>query len=79
MPTHFFAFPENTTAADATAGIRQLVDDGMGFYVYVIDEQDELKGVISPCQLVTAAPTTPLKELMSVQIYTVHTNPHKRR
>ena len=32
----FFALLENTTAADATAEIRQLADVEMVFYVYVI-------------------------------------------
>ena len=74
MITHFFALLENTTAADATAEIRQLADVEMVFYVYVINEQNGLKGVISLCQLVTTTPTTPLKELISTQIYTVHIN-----
>ena len=74
MTTHFFALPENTTAADATAEIRQLADVEMVFYVYVIDEQNGLKGVISLRQLVTTAPTTPLRELISAQTYTVHIN-----
>ncbi|MDP6597948.1 MAG: hypothetical protein QGI86_19055 [Candidatus Poribacteria bacterium] len=43
----FFSLPENTTAAAATAEIRQLADVEMVFYVYVIDEQNGLKGVIS--------------------------------
>ena len=74
MTTHFFALPENTTAADATAEIRQLADVEMVFYVYVIDEQNGLKGVISLRQLVTTAPTTLLRELISAQTYTVHIN-----
>jgi len=74
MTTHFFALPENTTAADATAEIRQLADVEMVFYVYVIDKQNGLKGVISLRQLVTTAPTTPLRELISAQTYTVHIN-----
>ena len=74
MTTHFLALLENTTAADAPAEIRHLADVEMVFYAYVINEQNGLKGVISLRQLVTTTPTTPLKELIPTQTYTVHIN-----
>ena len=74
MTPNFFALLEETTAAEATERIREMADVEMVFYVYVIDEENQLKGVISLRQLVTTKPDTPLKNLMSTRLYTVHTN-----
>ena len=72
MTPNFFALPEETTAAEATERIREMADVEMVFYVYVIDEEYRLKGVISLRQLVTTRPDTPLKDLMTTRVYTVH-------
>ena len=48
MTPNFFAAPEETTAAAAAVEpIREMVDVEMVFYVYVVDEENRLKGVIS--------------------------------
>ena len=44
------------------------------FYVYVVDAENKLKGVISLRQLVATKPDTPLKDLMTSHLYTVHTD-----
>ena len=74
MAPNFFALPEETTAAEATERIRELANLEMVFYVYVVDEENKLKGVISLRQLVTTKPDTPLKDLMTSHLYTVHTD-----
>ena len=74
MTPNFLALSENTTAAEATDHIREMVDVEMVFYVYVIDAENRLKGVISLRQLVTTRPDTPLKALMTLRVYSVHTN-----
>ena len=74
MTPNFFALSEDTTAAKATERIREMADVEMVFYVYVIDEENRLKGVISLRQLVTTKPDTPLKNLMTTRIYTVYTS-----
>jgi magnesium transporter len=74
MNPHFFALPEDTTAAVATERIREMTEVEMVFYVYVVDEENRLKGVLSLRQLVTTRPNTPLKELMTKRVYTVHTH-----
>ena len=74
MTPNFFALPEETTAAEATERIRELANLEMVFYVYVVDEENKLKGVISLRQLVTTKPDTPLKDLMTSHLYTVHTD-----
>ena len=74
MTPDFFALSQETTAAEATERIRELADVEMVFYVYVVDEENKLKGVLSLRQLVTTRPDTPLRDLMTSQLYTVHTD-----
>ena len=74
MTPNFFALPEETTAAEATERVRELADVEMVFYVYVVDEENKLKGVLSLRQLVATKPGTPLKDLMTSHLYTVHTD-----
>ena len=74
MTPNFFALSEETTAAEATERIRELADIEMVFYVYVVDEENKLKGVLSLRQLVTTKPDTPLKDLMTSHLYSVHTD-----
>lgn len=74
MTPNFFALLEETTAAEATERIREMAEVEMVFYVYVIDEENRLKGVISLRQLVATKPDTPLRDLMTTRLYTVHTN-----
>ena len=74
MTPNFFALLEETTAAEATERIREMAEVEMVFYVYVIDEENRLKGVISLRQLVATKPDTPLKDLMTTRLYTVHAN-----
>ena len=74
MTPNFFALSEETTAAEATERIRELADVEMVFYVYVVDEENKLKGVLSLRQLVATKPDTPLKDLMTSHLYTVHTD-----
>ena len=74
MTPNFFAAPEETTAAAAVERIREMVDVEMVFYVYVVDEENRLKGVISLRQLVATKSDTPLKDLMTTRVYTVYTH-----
>ena len=74
MTPNFFSLSQETTAAEATERIRELADIEMVFYVYVVDEENKLKGVLSLRQLVATKPNTPLKDLMTSHLYTVHTD-----
>ena len=74
MTPNFFSAPEETTAAAAVERIREMVDVEMVFYVYVVDEENRLKGVISLRQLVATRSDTPLKDLMTTRVYTVYTH-----
>lgn len=74
MDQNFFALTQETTAVEAVQSIQNLYEVEMIFYVYVIDEEDRLVGVISLRQLVTTRPDSMLKDLMKTRIYSVHTN-----
>ena len=77
MSPNYFALRQETTAAEATEKIRELIEVEMPpitFYVYVVDEENKLKGVLSLRQLVQTKPDTPLKNLMTSNLYTVHTD-----
>lgn len=77
MSPNYFALPQETTAAEATEMIRALTEidiPPITFYVYVVDEENKLKGVLSLRQLVQTKPGTPLKSLMTSHLYTVHTD-----
>ena len=77
MSPNYFALPQETTAAEATEMIRDLTEidiPPITFYVYVVDQEDKLKGVLSLRQLVQTKPDTPLKDLMTSHLYTVHTD-----
>jgi magnesium transporter len=43
------------------------------FYLYVIDDQDHLRGVVSLRQLLFSRPNTPLKNIMTKDVISVHT------
>ena len=77
MSPNYFALPQETTAAEATEMIRDFTEidiPPITFYVYVVDEENKLKGVLSLRQLVQTKPDTPLKDLMTSHLYTVHTD-----
>ena len=77
MSPNYFALSQETTAAEATEMIRELTEveiPPITFYVYVVDEENKLKGVLSLRQLVQTKQDTPLKSLMTTHLYTVHTD-----
>lgn len=74
MTPNFLALTEETTAATATDRIRELADIEMVFYVYVVADENQLTGVISLRQLVTTKPNTPLRDLMTTRVFSVHPN-----
>jgi magnesium transporter len=66
MVSDFVALPESMTAADAIGQVRKASDEAeMVFYLYVVDEQGRLAGVISLRQLVIASSETMLEEIMT--------------
>ena len=73
MSPNFYALNENTNVSDAITAMQLEGDVESTFYLYVIDDQERLVGVISVRQLLFARPDTPLKKIMTKEIISVHT------
>jgi magnesium transporter len=66
MTPAFVAVPRDATANEAIAAIRNLVDQAETVnYVYVVDEDRRLLGVLSLYRLLLSRATTPVVELMA--------------
>jgi CBS domain-containing protein/sporulation protein YlmC with PRC-barrel domain len=65
MTTELVAMPEGMTAARAIERLRELEPDAETiYYVYVVDGDDRLVGVLSLRDLIVAQPDTPIAEVM---------------
>ncbi len=73
MTSEYLALDESTTAGDAISAIQLSNEEDIDvpFYLYVIDERERLKGVISLKQLILMKPKSRLKDMMSTDIYKV--------
>ncbi|MDY0059092.1 MAG: magnesium transporter [Myxococcota bacterium] len=68
----FFAQREGTTAGEAIRALQSSGQDvDMPFYLYVINDYDQLVGVVSLRQLVVRQASTPLSEIMSTDVLSV--------
>lgn len=64
MNTEFLALDEELTVAQAIEAIRQYPRKESFFYVYCVDAEQHLVGVLSLRSLILANPTAQLKDLM---------------
>ncbi len=72
MSTDFLALNATTTAGDAITAIQLASEDvEVPFYLYVVDDEDRLKGVVSLKQLILMKTKMPLKEIMNPEVYKV--------
>ncbi|NQV38650.1 MAG: magnesium transporter [Candidatus Marinimicrobia bacterium] len=71
MYTDIFTLHEDTVARDAINAIQDQVDAEMVFYLYVVDDDKRLVGVISLRDLVTTPPETPLEDFMIKNVHSV--------
>ena len=66
MTPDFVAVPRDATADEAIAAIRRLVDEAETVnYVYVVDAERHLLGVLSLYRLMLSPADTPVTELMA--------------
>jgi magnesium transporter len=73
MGTQFLAFRKSVRVQDAIDRIRALSAKGFpDSYVYVVDEQERLKGVVNMRDLLLAAPDQPLERVMRTGVFTLH-------
>ncbi|HTK07700.1 MAG TPA: magnesium transporter [Ktedonobacteraceae bacterium] len=74
MTPEVLALQQESSVADALLYLRQNSQHlEMVYYLYVIDEERHLKGVVSLRELVTAEPETLIRDLMDDQVIRVHT------
>ncbi len=71
MYTDVFTLHEDTKAKDAIAALQHEEEAEMVFYLYVTNNEEQLTGVISLRDLVTTAPDTLLKNMMTRKVHTV--------
>ena len=69
MNPNVFALPEELTAAEAITALQTARDVEMVFYLYIVDERRHLVGVVSLRRLLLVSPDTPLKRIMTTDIY----------
>jgi magnesium transporter len=77
MNTDYVAFPEETTVKDATKTIHQSADVEMIYYIYVVDAENRLTGVLSLRQLILNPPERKLKEVMTANVISVADTVHQ--
>jgi magnesium transporter len=72
MTTRFLALPVSTSVQEAIAAVQKAQEAEMVFYLYVVDAQGGLKGVLSLRKLLSVPPATQLREIMSMDVISVH-------
>jgi magnesium transporter len=71
MSTNFIAMPVESTVAGALEQIRHAQEKDFLYYIYLIDSNEELVGVVSLKKLILALPEVPLNQLASFDIKSV--------
>ena len=72
MTTEYVAVPVTLTAQQTIDRLRELEPDAEQiYYVYVIDEEERLLGVLSLRDLIVANPSTPIADLMRKRVIAV--------
>ena len=74
MSPEFFALEQNLTVKEAIVALQQAEDAEMVFYLYVVNAQDQLVGVLSLRQLLTVPPNTQLRDIMTTEVFNVRTD-----
>jgi flagellar motility protein MotE (MotC chaperone)/sporulation protein YlmC with PRC-barrel domain len=72
MTTEYIGLSFKMTAEEAINELRRLAPEAETiYYLYVVDEQETLEGVLSLRELIIANPDTQLKDIMHTKIVTV--------
>jgi CBS domain-containing protein/sporulation protein YlmC with PRC-barrel domain len=78
MTTQFFALPADLTAEQAIDRLRELKPDPeLTYYLYVVDAEGRLDGVISLRDLVVASPQAKLSDVMDPHVLKVEASTPK--
>ena len=71
MGTDFFSLNRDVSAREAIAALQVAGDAEMVFYLYCVNEQGHLVGVLSLRDLLTHPPDTPLRAIMNSDVIKV--------
>ncbi len=71
MTPDYIALHENVTVQDAINTLRESRDVDMAFYLYVVNDHEQLVGVLSLRKLVLVKPVTVLKDIMEPNVVAV--------
>lgn len=74
MNREFFALPETTTVREAVAAIQEHRELELIVYLYLLDQDGRLSGVMSLRQLLLARPSKTLAEVTTRDVISVHTD-----
>lgn len=75
MSPEVVALRESATVADALTRLRRLAAVGRGVnYVYIVDAEEQLRGVLMLRDLILSLPTTPLANIMIRDVVRVYTS-----
>ncbi|MFC2169513.1 magnesium transporter [Acidobacteriota bacterium] len=73
MSPNFYALNQSTNVSDAITAMQLEGDVESAFYLYVVDDDMHLMGVVSLRQLLFSRPNTPLKNIMTKEVISVQT------
>lgn len=80
MTTSFLSFSPEVKAGEAMERIRLEAEDmDLIYYIYVLDQQERILGVLTLRDLLVAPPATELAELMDVRVVSVNIEEKKER
>jgi Mg2+ transporter MgtE len=72
MTTEYVAVPDTLTAQDCIETLRRMEPDAESiYYVFVVDPEEHLQGVLSLRDLIVAPPDKPIGEIMNRDVVTV--------
>ncbi len=72
MSPEYVALPADITAQEAIERLRKVAEEAETvYYVYVVDREGKLLGVLSLRDLVFARPDTPVREIMRPEVVTL--------
>src|SRR5699024_7685702 len=75
MTNEYLTIRHEATVADALQKIKEEGNDAeIVYYIYVIDEEDVLKGVLSLKKLVISSPSEKVKNIMDKHIVSIPLN-----
>lgn len=75
MTTEYVAVKEDVTAQEAIEIIRATAPDAETvYYVYVVDKENRLVGVVSLRELILSAPPTKVADIMRTEVVSVNVN-----